>query len=75
MKSNIRAALAVGATAGIAAIALLTVLRSDGIRSRRERRDAERTDRYQLERWDGEGGSLAEESFAGRIAGGGREHA
>lgn len=62
MKSNDRIALAVGATAGIASIALLAVLRSDSpVRRRREGPAAATRLSHQLDTWDNEGGSLPDE--------------
>jgi hypothetical protein len=59
--TNNRIALAVAATAGIGAIALLAVLRSDSFaRRNRSRGDTVNTG-YQLDRWANEGGSLADE--------------
>lgn len=60
VKSNNRTVLAVAATAGIAAVALLAVLRSDsmGINRRRVRRPG-----FELERWDYEGGNIPEVSI------------
>jgi hypothetical protein len=67
VNSNDRIALAVGATAGIAVIALLALLRSDSQPRRREDRvAASRSIRYQLERWDNEGGGLEDEKNAVR---------
>ncbi len=63
VNSSDRIALAVGATAGIAVIALLAVLRSDSPRRRRRgSHDAARRARHQLERWDNEGGSILEDT-------------
>lgn len=65
MNSNERIALAVGATTGIAVIALLAVLRSDSAMRRRSGRPAWPTSvRYQLDTWDNEGGSLPDEAAA-----------
>lgn len=65
VNTNDRIALAVGATAGIAVIALLAVLRSDSfVRRRRDSGDAGRSARYQFDRWDNEGGSIPEDSVA-----------
>jgi hypothetical protein len=59
VKSKNRTVWAVAATAGIAAVALLAVLRSDsmGINRRRARRPG-----FELERWDYEGGNIPEVS-------------
>lgn len=72
MNSNNRTALAVAATAGIAAIALLAVLRADSARrTNRESRLADSSARQQLDRWDGEGGSIPEVA-AGRVEASGK---
>ena len=72
MNTNDRIALAVGATAGIAVIALLALLRSDSLgRRRRDGGDDGRSARYQFDRWDNEGGSIPEDI----VASGGPERA
>ena len=71
--SNNRTALAVAATAGIAAIALLAVLRSDSMK--RRRMEALRSARYQLDRWDAEGGNIPDVSIDSGEQGRGREPA
>ena len=59
MKSTNLTALAVGATAGMALLALLSVLRADSMKRRSagepEGRDGSRS---QIDRWDAEGGHL-----------------
>jgi hypothetical protein len=56
VKSHNITALAVGATAAIGVLALLSVLRADSMK-RRIRDGADRAGtRSQIERWDGEGG-------------------
>lgn len=62
MKRN--TAFAVGATAGLAVVALLAVLRSDSIQ-RRERQARARSARYQLDRWAGEGGQAPDDPDVG----------
>lgn len=61
MKSHNLTALAVGATAAIGVVALLSVLRADSMKRRRDGADALSGARSQIERWDGEGGQVAQE--------------
>ena len=58
MKSNNLTALAVGATAGIALLALLSVLRADSMKRRSAASDSRDGSRLQIDRWDAEGGHL-----------------
>ena len=62
MKSNNLTALAIGATAAIGVLALLSVLRADSM-TRRGRDDADRRAQAQIDRWDGEGGQIAQETL------------
>ena len=61
MNSKSRTALAVAATTGVAAIALLAVLRSDSARGARGSRSKACLD---LQRWDYEGGNIPEVSIS-----------
>ena len=60
VNSKNRIALAVAATAGVAAVALLAVLRSDTARRIESRRARARS----LQRWDNEGGNIPEVSIS-----------
>jgi hypothetical protein len=62
VKSHNLTALAVGATAAIGVLALLSVLRADSLRRRTlGGSDAVQGARSQIERWDGEGGQILPE--------------
>jgi hypothetical protein len=59
LKSTNLTALAVGATAGIALLALLSVLRADSTKRRGiADSDGRNASRLQIDRWDAEGGHL-----------------
>lgn len=76
MNNRSRTALAVAATAGVAVIALLAVLRADSRLSpaTAARRAAASGRRLEVERWDYEGGNIPEVSIGsgeqGRIVAG-----
>ena len=67
MNSKNRTALAVAATAGVAAVALLAVLRADS--DRRAAREASARRTQALQRWDYEGGNIPEVSLSSRWQG------
>lgn len=60
MNSKSRTALAVAATAGVAALALLAVLRADSMARAGRRAQG----RFDLQRWDYEGGNIPEVSIS-----------
>jgi hypothetical protein len=63
VKSHNLAALAVGATAALGVVALLSMLRADTLRRRsRDGTEALSGSQRQIERWDDEGGQVAQDA-------------